>query len=113
LLLEYTARHNLDMHCPSMPLLVIASLIKRMPTTMLCLQVSTDRPPLATSARSGLPPAASPASPGQALTAAATAVTAAAAVGANTLSDFDEELSDQAPPAVNVLKPFEDPLGLL
>lgn len=52
--------------------------------------------------------------PAAAATAAATVTAAAAAtVGSNSMADFDTELSDRVPPAANVLKPFDDPLGLL
>lgn len=66
----------------------------------VCLQAA-GRPPLAGAVRPT--PAA----------AAATTAAAAAVVGSKNLADFDSELSDNAPSDGNVLKPFEDPLGLL
>uniref|UniRef100_A0A383VGT2 WW domain-containing protein n=1 Tax=Tetradesmus obliquus TaxID=3088 RepID=A0A383VGT2_TETOB len=73
-------------------------------------QASPGRPPLMPQA----PASSSPSSFTKPTPAAAAATGAAAAsLGAKSMADFDQELSDRAPPAANVLKPFDDPLGLL
>jgi hypothetical protein len=85
-----------------------------LPGCLLALLQSPGRPPLMPTA----PISSSSSSPSNftkptPAAAAAAAGTAAASLGAKSMADFDQELSDRAPPAANVLKPFDDPLGLL